>query len=107
MQQFFELKKLKLFNRIRLNNIAIDMPHYIIHHRLAHSNGNQNKLAMTANLTQPIVRPFGNSFFPSSIALWNASPYSIQCLDSQAEFSRKAREHLWSNIVRTYNLEPD
>ena len=63
MQQFFELKKLKLFNRIRLNNIAIDMPHYIIHHRLAHSNGNQNKLAMTANLTQPIVRPFGNSFF--------------------------------------------
>ena len=71
MQQFFELKKLKLFNRIRLNNIAIGMPHYIIHHRLAHSNGNQNKLAMTltANLTQPIVRPFGNSFFPSSIAL--------------------------------------
>ena len=107
MQQFFELKKLKLFNRIRLNNIAIDMPHYIIHHRLAHFNGNQNKLAITANLTQPIVRPFGNSFFPSSIALWNALPYSIQCLDSQAEFSREAREHLWSSIVRTYNLEPD
>ena len=46
------------FNRIRLNNIAIDMPHDIIHHCLAHSNGNQNKLAMTANLTQPIVSPF-------------------------------------------------
>ena len=41
MQQFFEPKKLKLSNRIRLNNIAIDMPHYIIHHRLAHSNGNK------------------------------------------------------------------
>ena len=72
MQQCFELKKLKLFNKIRLNNIAIDIPDYIVHHRLVHSNGNQNKFAMTANLAQPIVRPFGNGLFPSSITLWNA-----------------------------------
>ena len=83
------------------------MPEYIVHHRLAHSNGNQNKLAMTANLTHHIVWPFCNSFFLSSIALWNALPNSIQCLDSQAEFARKTREYLWSNIVRTYSLEPD
>ena len=61
---FFQLKKLKLFHRIRNGTIVINMPSYVIQYRLAHSSSNNiNKLAVSTNLTQPIIRPFGNSFF--------------------------------------------
>ena len=64
LQYFFQLKKLKLFHRIRNGTIAINMPPYVIQHHLAHSSSNNiNKLAVSTNLTQPIIRPFGNSFF--------------------------------------------
>ena len=77
-------------------------------HRLAHSSSNNiNKLAVSTNLTQPIIRPFGNSFFPFSTALWNSIPPNIQNLDSQPEFFRKTKEHFWSSILIEHNLEPD
>ena len=108
LQYFFQLKKLKLFHRIRNGTIAINMPPYVIQHRLAHSSSNNiNKLAASTKLTQPIIRPFGNSFFPSSIALWNSIPPNIQNLDSQPESFRKTKEHFWSSILIAHNLEPD
>ena len=108
LQNYFQLKKLKLFHRIRNGTIANNMPPYVIQHRLAHSSSNNiNKLAVSTKLTQPIIRPFGNSFFPSSIALWNSIPPNIQNLDSQPEFFRKTKEHFWSSIVIAHNLEPD
>ena len=108
LQYIFQLKELKLFHRIRNGTIAINMPPYVIQHRLAHSSSNNiNKLAVSTKLTQPIIRPFGNRFFPSSIAVWNSIPSNIQNLDSQPESFRKTKEHFWSSILIAHNLEPD
>ena len=53
LQYFFQLKRLKLFHRIHIGTIEIEMQHYVILHRLAHSSSNNiNKLAVSPNLTK-------------------------------------------------------
>ena len=83
------------------------MPDYILQHRLAQSSNNTNKLAISSNLNQPIVRPFGNSFFPSTVAIWNSLPNNILSSGFLSEFLRKTSDHFWSNIITAYDLEPD
>ena len=108
IQHYFQLKKLRLFYRILKDSIGIDMPDYVVQHRLAtYASNNRHKLSVTTNINQPIVRPFGNSFFPSTIAIWNSLPNSIHVIDSVNEFTYKTKEYIWTNIIRTHNLEPD
>ena len=86
IQHYFQLKKLRLFYRIRKDSIGIDMPDYVVQHRLAtYASNNRHKLSVTTNIIQPIVRPFGNSFYPSTIAIWNSLPNSIYVIDSVNE----------------------
>ena len=55
------------------------MPRYVIQHHLAHSSSkNIKNLAVSISLTQPIMRTFRNSLFPSSKAFWNSIPLDIQ-----------------------------
>ena len=108
IQYYFQRKKLKLFYRIRKDDIDIDMPNYVVQYRLAtYASNSRHKLSVTTNINQPIVRPFGNSFFPSTIAMWNFLPNSIQGIDSVNEFQYKTKDYIWTNITNTHNLEPD
>ena len=84
------------------------MPDYVVQHHLAtYASNNRHKLSVTTNINQPIVRPFKNSFFPSTIAIWNSLLNNIQGIDSVNEFLYKSKDYIWTNITNTHNLEPD
>ena len=56
------------------NQISIEMPSCIVPYRSTrHSNNNINNLTVSMENNESIIRPFGNSFFPSTISIWNSN----------------------------------
>ena len=86
MHQYFSLKKLKVSHRIFYNILDIDMPQYISTHRPTRTNDNANRIVVSNDVRQPISRPFGCSFFPSSIQIWNIPPSEITSFSGTNEF---------------------
>ena len=105
MHLYFSLKKLKVFHRI-FHNI-LDMPQYITTHRSTRTNVNANRIAVSNDVRQPIIRPFGCSFFPSSIKIWNTHPSEITSLNETNEFIAATPALYWDNILSSFELEPD
>ena len=106
MYNFFSLKKLKLFHRVMQNDVNLNFPSYVTEHRTSRSSS-RHKLAVDTDNCQPLLRPLGHSFFPSSIELWNSIPHNIRSLTCNTEFSLKFREYMWQDILASYELEPD
>ena len=97
MHLYFSLKKLKVFHRIFHNILDIDMPQYITTHRPTRTNVNANRIAVSNDVRQPIIRPFGCSFFPSEIT----------SLNETNEFIAATRAFYWDNILSSFEVEPD
>ena len=107
MHLYFSLKKLKVFHRIFYSILDIDMPQYIRTHRPTRTNDNANRIAVSNDVRQPVIRPFGCSFFPSSIQIWNILTSEITSLSGTNEFIAATRAFYWDNILRSFELEPD
>ena len=107
VHQYFSLKKLKVFHRIFYNILEIDMPQYISTHRPTRTNDNTNRIVVSNDVRQPIIRPFVCSFFPSSIQIRNILPSEITSLSGTNEFIAATRAFYWDNILRSFELEPD
>ena len=106
MHLYFSLKKLiKVFHRICYNILDIDMPQCITTHRPTRTNDNTNRIVVSNDVRQPIIRPFECSFFPSSIQIWNIPPSEITSLNGTNEFI--AATFYWDSILRSFELEPD
>ena len=103
---YFSIKKLKIFHRIINNRISIEMPSYIIPYRATRHSHNANPTVSTEN-NESVIRPFGNSFFPSTISIWNSIPNDLRSISSEAEFLSETKKYIW-NVLSTYlELEPD
>ena len=107
MQDFFAVKKLKLFHAIVNETSLIKMPDYVIRKSRSRTASNTHNYAVSPGVKLPIVRPFGSSFFPSCIELWNALPDNIKIIQSNSEFLVKLKNHMWQDIISKYQLEPD
>ena len=99
MHQYFSLKKLKVFDRIFYSILDIDMPQYISTHRPTRTNDNANRIVVSNDVRQPIIRPFGCNFFSSSIQIWNILPSEITSLSGTNEFIVATRAFYWDNIL--------
>ena len=82
------------------------MPQYISTHHPTRTNKNVNRIVVSNDVRQPIIRPFGCSFFPSSIQIWNILPSEIKSLNGTNEFAA-TRAFYWDNILTSFELEPD
>ena len=107
MHLYFSLKKLKVFHRIFYSILDIDMPQYISTYRPTRTNDNANRIVVSNDVRQPIIRPFACSFFPSSIQIWNILPSEIILLSGTNEFIAATRAFYWDTILRSFELEPD
>ena len=83
------------------------MPEYIVRKSRSRTASNTHNYAISPEVKQPIVRPFGSSFFPSCIEMWNALPSDIKSVQSNNEFLMKLKNHIWQEISSKYLLEPD
>ena len=106
IQYFYQFKKLKLFHKVLAGSLTINKPEYIVQHRLSYLEHNCNK-SVSSDTYQPLVRPFGNSFYPSVISLWNSLPLNIRNIESHNEFLCESRKYFWSNIININTLQPD
>ena len=104
---FFAVKKLKLFHRIVNETSSIGMPTYIIDKRSSRTADNRYNYAISPDTKLPIIRPFGSSFFPASIELWNSLPFDVKRISQHHEYLTKLKLYFWSKIISQYELEPD
>ena len=103
---YFSIKKLKLFHRIMNNQISIERPSYIVPYRSTrHSNNNNLTVSMENN--EGVIRPFGNSFFPSTISIWNSIPDDIKSIPSETLFLSKTKGYIWNVLASNIEPEPD
>ena len=88
------------------NQISIEMPSYIFPYRSTrHSNNNNLTVSMENN--ESVIRPFGNSFFPSTISIWNSIPDDIKSIPSETLFlylRPKAIYGMYSLQINNLNL---
>ena len=85
----------------------IYMPNYMVAHRTTRNRRLGNTLAVSDQIHQPLIMPFGGSFFPSSADLWNVLPEHIKYEPNLHSFVTETRKHMWTNITSQYDLEPD
>ena len=104
---FFAVKKLRLFHRIVNETSCIGMPTYIIDKRSSRTADNRYTYAISPDTKLPIIRPYGSSFFPSSIELWNSLPFDVKRISQHYEYLTKLKLYFWSKIISQYELEPD
>ena len=67
------------------NQISIEMSSYIVPYRSTRHSNNNNLLVSMEN-NESVIRPFGNSFFPSTISIWNSIPDDIKSIPSETLF---------------------
>ena len=88
------------------NQISIEMPSYIVPYRSTrHSNNNNLTVSMENN--ESVIRPFGNSFFPSTISIWNSIPDDIKSIPSETLFLSKTKSYIWNVLASNIEPEPD
>ena len=88
------------------NQISIEMPSYIVPYRSTrHSNNNNVTVSMENN--ESVIRPFGNSFFPSTISIWNSIPDDIKSIPSKTLFLSKTKSYIWNVLASNIEPEPD
>ena len=83
------------------------MPTCIIDKRSSRTADNRYNYAISPDTKLPIIRPFGSSFFPSSIELWNSLPFDVKRISQHYEYLTKLKLYVWSKIISQYELEPD
>ena len=66
---FFCLKKLKVFYKVKNELSHISMQFYIQAHRATRNRTYENSLKVSDQIQKPLINPFGGSFFPSSTDL--------------------------------------
>ena len=86
------------------NQISIEMPSYIVPYRSTRHSYNNNLTVSLENI-ENVIRPFGSSFFPSTISIWNSIPDDIKSIPSETLFLSKAKSYIWN--VLASNIEPD
>ena len=107
IHDFFVVKKLNLFRSIINEASSIKMPDYVIRKQNSRTIDNRLNYAISSDIKQPIVWPFGSSYFPSCIELWNALPYIIKSLTGSNDFFAELKHHIWQQITTRYEIEPD
>ena len=107
MQDFFVVKKLKLFHSIVNGTSFIEIPDYVIHKASSPTAHNRYNFAISPELKLPIGRPLGSSFFASCIEHWNLLPDSIKINSSADQFRTDLECFFWENIAERYEIEPD
>ena len=83
------------------------MPTCIIDKRSSRTADNRYNYAISPDTKLPIITPFGSSFFPSSIELWNSLPFDVKRISQHYEYLTKLKLYVWSKIISQYELEPD
>ena len=76
-------------------------------HRATRNRNLENSLGVSDQIRQPLIIPFGGSFFPSSADLWNVIPESIRNEPNLLNFSKGTTEYMWNNLMAQYDLEPN
>ena len=104
---FFCLKKLKVFYKVKNELSHISMPFYIQPHRATRNRTYENSLGLSDQIQQLLINPFGGSFFPSSTDLWNALPDRIRNEPIQHHFIKDTVKHMWNTLMAQHDLEPD
>ena len=105
--EFFSVKKLKLFHSIIHETSYLKMPSYIVQSRVSRSSSNRHKYSLSHDVKLPTVRPFGSSFFPSTIELWNPLPESVKNCPVTDQFLIELKAYYWQQIMSHFELEPD
>ena len=71
----------------RVNETScIRMPAYITKKRSSRTTDNRYNYETSPDIKLPIIRPFGSSFFPSSIELWNCLPLETKTISQYCQF---------------------
>ena len=83
------------------------MPFYIQAHRATRNRTYESSLGVSDQIQQPLINPFGGSFFPSSTDLWNALPDRIRNEPNQHHFIKETVKHMWNTLMAQHDLEPD
>ena len=57
---------------------------------------------------ESVIRPFGNSFFRSTISIWNSIPDDIKSIPSETLFFlSKTKSYIWNVLASNIEPEPD
>ena len=83
------------------------MPAYITKKRSSHTTDNRYNYEISPDIKLPIIRPFGSSFFPFSIELWNCLPLETKRISQHCQFLIELKLYFWRKIISQYELEPD
>ena len=65
------------------------LEHLLLAFRTTRNRTYENSVRVSDQIKQPLLGPFGGSFFPSSIDLWNALSDSIRNEPNQHHFMKE------------------